>query len=127
MELPFLPKKSPKELWVERKAPNTLVLHAKVGNILGDVGAYDYFSLGGPYSVRGYNYGEIGAARRYAEVSAEVRLPLKNVAEALPGTLYSFVDYASDLGSGKELTGERGTGRRGTACICMAICMVAGT
>lgn len=53
----------------------TLFTHAcmQVGNILGDVGSYDYFSLGGPYSVRGYNYGEIGAARRFAELSAEVR------------------------------------------------------
>ena len=49
------------------------MLHAKAGNALGDVAAYDYFSLGGPYSVRGYSHGEIGAARRFLELATEVR------------------------------------------------------
>ncbi len=50
-----------------------MVLHAKAGNALGEVAAYDYFSLGGPYSVRGYSHGEIGAARRFLELATEVR------------------------------------------------------
>lgn len=33
-----------------------------------------------------------------------MRLPLKNY--GLPGTAYAFVDYATDLGSGRELAGN---------------------
>jgi hemolysin activation/secretion protein len=39
------------------------VLHAKAGNAFGDLGSYDYFTLGGPHSVRGYSPGELGACR----------------------------------------------------------------
>ena len=51
------------DVWLRRKAPNTLVLHGRVGNCLGDMASYDYFTLGGPYSVRGYSPGELGACR----------------------------------------------------------------
>ena len=30
----------------------TLVLHARGGHALGDMASYDYFTLGGPFSVR---------------------------------------------------------------------------
>jgi hypothetical protein len=60
------------------QAPNTLVLHTRAGNCIGDMAAYDYFTLGGPYSVRGYSHGELGACRRFVEAAAEVRVPLKN-------------------------------------------------
>lgn len=72
MQLPFTPKLSMDDVWVKRKAPNTLVLHARAGNCIGDMASYDYFTLGGPYSVRGYTYGELGAARRFVETAAEV-------------------------------------------------------
>ncbi len=48
-------------------------------------------------SVRGYSHGELGAARRFVEGAAEVRLPLKNY--GLPGTAYAFAEYGTDLGS----------------------------
>lgn len=35
---------------------------------MGDLPSYDAFTLGGPYSVRGYNMGELGAARNILEV-----------------------------------------------------------
>ncbi|GIL43025.1 hypothetical protein Vafri_837 [Volvox africanus] len=104
IEAPFLPKLTTEQLWKDRKAPYTVVLHAKAGNALGELASYDYFSLGGPYSVRGYSHGEIGAARRFLELASEVRVPLKNF--RLPGTAYGFVEYASDLGSGRELNGS---------------------
>lgn len=50
-------------MWLKRKAPNTLVLHGRAGNCVGDMASYDYFTLGGPYSVRGYSPGELGACR----------------------------------------------------------------
>ena len=104
MQLPGLPKLTVDKVWVDRMAPNTLVLHARGGNCLGDMGSYDYFSLGGPYSVRGYSYGELGACRRFLETAAEVRFPLKN--HGLPGTAYAFVEYGTDLGSSKALEGN---------------------
>ena len=33
--------------------PPVLVLHGRYGGSLGDMASYDYFILGGPYSVRG--------------------------------------------------------------------------
>ncbi len=35
-----------------RSPPLTLVLHARAGTALGDMASYDYFTLGGPFSVR---------------------------------------------------------------------------
>lgn len=49
MQLPFLPKLTQDDVWIDRKAPNTLVLHVKGGNCIGDMASYDYFTLGGPY------------------------------------------------------------------------------
>ena len=120
------------------QAPNTLVLHTRAGNCFGDMAAYDYFSLGGPYSVRGYSPGELGACRRFLETAAEVRVPLKNhglagerrtavygmftftcvlfphtisslsqlPAPSAPGTAYAFVEYGTDLSSGRALDGN---------------------
>ncbi len=31
--------------------PTILVLHARAGNAFGDMASYDYFTLGGPFSV----------------------------------------------------------------------------
>jgi outer membrane protein assembly factor BamA len=48
--------------------PPVLVLHGRYGGCVGDLPSYDAFTLGGPYSVRGYNMGELGAARNMVEV-----------------------------------------------------------
>jgi hypothetical protein len=56
--------------------------------------------------VRGYSPGEIGAARRFLEAAAEVRVPLKNYSKRLPGIAYAFTEYGTDLGSGKTLEGH---------------------
>jgi hypothetical protein len=48
--------------------PPVLVFHGHYGGCMGDLPSYDAFTLGGPYSVRGYNMGEIGAARNIVEV-----------------------------------------------------------
>lgn len=62
-QLPGLKQLTDDDVWLRRKAPNTLVLHGRVGNCIGDMASYDYFTLGGPYSVRGYSPGELGACR----------------------------------------------------------------
>ncbi|KAI8470930.1 MAG: 75 kDa chloroplast membrane translocon [Monoraphidium minutum] len=106
MQLPGLRKLTDDDVWLRRRAPNTLVLHARGGNCVGDMASYDYFALGGPYSVRGYSPGELGACRRFAELAAEVRVPLKNHSAKLPGTAYAFAEYGTDLGSGRSLQGS---------------------
>ena len=76
------------------------VAHARYGNCVGDMASYDYFTLGGPHSIRGYNIGEVAAARRFIEVSGELRVPV------LGQHVYGFYEMGSDLGSSKELRGN---------------------
>lgn len=70
-----------KRSFVPRQVPNTLVLHARAGNVVGDMASYDYFTLGGPYSVRGYSQGELGSCRCAAAVGGSCLCPaaFKNV------------------------------------------------
>lgn len=63
----FLQLKSVEE-GAGKSPPPVLVLHGHYGGCVGDLPSYDAFTLGGPYSVRGYNMGEIGAARNILEV-----------------------------------------------------------
>ncbi|KAL6180566.1 hypothetical protein ACLB2K_047227 [Fragaria x ananassa] len=80
--------------------PPVLVLHGHYGGCVGDLPSYDAFTLGGPYSVRGYNMGEIGAARQILELAAELRIPVK-------GThVYAFAEHGNDLGSSKDVKGN---------------------
>ena len=83
-----------------RLGPPSLALHARAGAALGDLPAYDAFLLGGPYSVRGYNVGELAACRRFAEGAAELRLPV------LGRQVYAFAEAGSDLGSSEEVRGN---------------------
>lgn len=52
-----------------KQQPPVLVLHSHYGGCIGDLPSYDAFVLGGPYSVRGYSMGELGAARNILEVT----------------------------------------------------------
>lgn len=83
-----------------KRPPVTVVAHTRAGNALGDLPAYDAFSLGGPFSVRGYNYGELAACRRFVEGAVELRAPL------LGQQVYAFAEGGSDLGSSKEVRGN---------------------
>jgi outer membrane protein assembly factor BamA len=83
-----------------KNPPITLVAHARLGNTIGDLPTYDAFLLGGPYSVRGYNIGELAACRRFVEGAVEVRVPVKGK------QLYAFAEAGSDLESSKEVAGN---------------------
>ncbi|XP_008803105.2 protein TOC75-3, chloroplastic-like [Phoenix dactylifera] len=80
--------------------PPVLVLHGHYGGCVGDLPSYDAFTLGGPYSVRGYNMGELGACRNILELAAELRIPVKNT------HIYAFAEHGNDLGSSKDLKGN---------------------
>ncbi|XP_057815739.2 protein TOC75, chloroplastic [Cryptomeria japonica] len=80
--------------------PPVMVLHGRYGGCVGDLPSYDAFTLGGPYSVRGYNMGELGACRNILELAAELRLPVRKT------HAYAFAEYGTDLGSSKDVKGN---------------------
>ncbi|WP_017300338.1 BamA/TamA family outer membrane protein [Nodosilinea nodulosa] len=86
--------------------PQTLAFNAQVGTIVGDVPPYEAFSLGGTNSIRGYDEGEVGSGRSYAQFTAEYRFPLFSF---LGGAL--FLDMGTDLGSGNAVPGAPGPSR----------------
>ncbi|KAK8948681.1 hypothetical protein KSP39_PZI006302 [Platanthera zijinensis] len=90
----------PVEEGAGKPPPPVLVLHGHYGGCVGDLPSYDAFTLGGPYSVRGYNMGELGAARNILEVAVELRIPVRN------SHVYAFVEHGNDLGSSKDLKGN---------------------
>ncbi|KAF3334003.1 protein TOC75-3 [Carex littledalei] len=83
-----------------KSPPPVLVLHGHYGGCVGDLPSYDAFTLGGPYSVRGYNMGELGACRNILEVAAELRVPVRNT------HMYLFAEHGNDLGSSKDVKGN---------------------
>jgi outer membrane protein insertion porin family len=86
--------------------PQALALNVQLGTILGDVPPYDAFSLGGTNSIRGYDEGETGSGRSYAQLTAEYRFPIFSfLGMAL------FFDAGSDLGSGGAVPGAPGPSR----------------
>ncbi|KAJ6307793.1 hypothetical protein OIU76_017561 [Salix suchowensis] len=80
--------------------PPVLVLNGHYGGCVGDLPSYDAFTLGGPYSVRGYNMGELGAARNILELGAEIRVPVRNT------HVYAFAEHGNDLGTSKDVKGN---------------------
>ncbi|KAJ9146691.1 hypothetical protein P3X46_028926 [Hevea brasiliensis] len=83
-----------------KSPPPVLVLHGHYGGCVGDLPSYDAFILGGPYSVRGYNMGELGAARNVLELGAEIRIPVRDT------HVYAFAEHGNDLGSSKDVKGN---------------------
>jgi outer membrane protein assembly factor BamA len=65
----------------------------RYGSIIGDMASYDAFTLGGPYSVRGFSVGELAACRRFAEAAVELRVPV------LGRQLFAFAERGTDLGA----------------------------
>mmetsp|Transcript_13685 Transcript_13685/g.59696 ORF Transcript_13685/g.59696 Transcript_13685/m.59696 type:complete len:645 (+) Transcript_13685:2326-4260(+) len=82
--------------------PPVLVTHAKAGTIVGNCASYDAFTLGGPHSCRGYNVGELGAARSFLEYAAEIRVPIPK----LDTHAFAFWERCTDLGSSASVPGN---------------------
>ena len=68
------------------------VVRHRYGNTIGDMASYDAFTLGGPYSVRGFNVGELAACRRFLEGAAELRVSV------LGRQIFAFIEHGTDLG-----------------------------
>ncbi|NJL49470.1 MAG: BamA/TamA family outer membrane protein, partial [Leptolyngbyaceae cyanobacterium SM2_5_2] len=88
------------------EGPQAIALNFQIGTILGDVPPYEAFALGGTNSIRGYDEGEVGSGRSYAQFTAEYRFPLFSF---LGGAL--FLDAGTDLGSGNAVPGAPGPSR----------------
>ncbi|QQE66209.1 outer membrane protein/protective antigen OMA87 [Leptolyngbya sp. BL0902] len=86
--------------------PQALAFNIQLGTIVGDVPPYEAFALGGTNSIRGYEEGEVGSGRSYAQFTAEYRFPLFSF---LGGAL--FFDAGSSLGSGNAVPGAPGPSR----------------
>jgi outer membrane protein insertion porin family len=87
--------------------PQLFAFNVQGGTVFGDLPPYEAFSLGGATSVRGYDDGELAAARSYLQGTIEYRFPIFSV---FSGAL--FVDGATDFGSQSSVRGKPGTVRR---------------
>ncbi|CAN6295617.1 unnamed protein product [Urochloa humidicola] len=83
-----------------KSLPAVLVLHGHYAGCVGDLPSYDAFALGGPYSVRGFTNGELGASRNILELATELRIPVRNT------HVYAFAEHGTDLGSSKDVKGN---------------------
>jgi outer membrane protein insertion porin family len=83
--------------------PQAFAFNIQGGTVFGDLPPYEAFSLGGANSVRGFQEGNLGSARSYAQASAEYRFPLLSFVN---GTL--FFDAATDFGTGNDVPGNPG-------------------
>jgi outer membrane protein insertion porin family len=93
--------------WINfNDGPQALAFNVQVGTIVGDAPPYEAFALGGTNSIRGYDEGEVGSGRSYAQITAEYRFPLFSFLGAA-----LFVDAGTDLGSGFAIPGAPGPDR----------------
>ncbi|WP_216086640.1 BamA/TamA family outer membrane protein [Halothece sp. PCC 7418] len=79
----------------------TLAFNVQAGTVFGDLPPYEAFSLGGTNSVRGYDFGDVGAGRSFVQATAEYRFPIFSI---VGGAL--FIDVGTDLGTGDDVPGE---------------------
>jgi outer membrane protein insertion porin family len=88
------------------QGPQALAFNIQAGTVVGDLPPYEAFALGGTNSLRGYDEGEVGSGRSFAQATVEYRFPLFSF---LGGAL--FVDAGTDLGSGFGVAGAPGPSR----------------
>lgn len=85
------------------QCPQTLAFNVQAGTVIGDLPPYEAFALGGSNSVRGYDEGDLAAARSYLQATVEYRFPIFAI---ISGAL--FVDAATDFGSQSSVLGDPG-------------------
>ena len=81
--------------------PEVFAFNVQAGIWVGDLPPYNAFVLGGSNSVRAWDTGAIGSSRSYVQANAEYRFPIyKFIGGA------AFFDFASDLGTDKDVPGQ---------------------
>ena len=90
---------------------SSVVITARAGGALhGDVPEFAMYTLGGPYTIRGFNISEVGVGDGYMMGSAEYRMPIPFVDRLSSNTflnnlrLAAFVDAGTLFG---ETTGSK--------------------
>jgi outer membrane protein insertion porin family len=83
--------------------PQVFAFNIQGGTVLGDLPPYEAFSIGGSSSVRGYDEGDLAAARSFIQATAEYRFPIFSF---ISGAV--FLDAATDLGSQGSVKGDPG-------------------
>lgn len=87
--------------------PQAFAFNVQAGTVIGDLPPYEAFALGGSNSVRGYDEGDLAAARSFVQATIEYRFPIFSI---ISGAL--FVDAATDFGSQGSVPGDPGGVRR---------------
>ncbi|MGB7273890.1 MAG: BamA/TamA family outer membrane protein, partial [Geitlerinemataceae cyanobacterium] len=80
-----------------------LAFNIEAGTILGDLPPYEAFAIGGTNSVRGFEEGDVGVGRSFAQATVEYRFPVFSV---IGGAL--FLDAATTFGTQGNVPGDPG-------------------
>lgn len=88
---------------VGKDCPQAFAFNIQAGTVIGDLPPYEAFTLGGSNSVRGYDEGELAAARSFIQASIEYRFPIFSI---VSGAL--FFDAATDFGTQNDVIGKPG-------------------
>ncbi|MGB5898695.1 MAG: BamA/TamA family outer membrane protein [Geitlerinemataceae cyanobacterium] len=83
--------------------PQALAFNIEAGTILGDLPPYEAFAIGGTNSVRGFEEGDVGVGRSFAQATVEYRFPVFSV---IGGAL--FLDAATTFGTQGNVPGDPG-------------------
>jgi outer membrane protein insertion porin family len=86
--------------------PQALAFNFEAGTFLGDLPPYEAFVLGGTNSVRGFEEGDVGVGRSFAQATVEYRFPVFSV---VSGAL--FLDAATAFGTQDNVPGDPGNAR----------------
>ncbi|MDY6938437.1 MAG: BamA/TamA family outer membrane protein, partial [Cyanobacteriota bacterium] len=89
------------------EGPQALAFNLQAGTIVGEMPPYEAFVLGGTNTVRGFEEGDLGTGRSFAQATVEYRFPVFSVIGAA-----LFVDAATTFGSQDSVRGEPGVVRR---------------
>lgn len=81
---------------------SSLVLTAKAGGkIHGRMPEFADFSLGGPYTIRGFNISEVGVGNGYMMASAEMRVPIPFIDKLTSNSFLNNLRLAAFVDGGK--------------------------
>ncbi|NJP10290.1 MAG: BamA/TamA family outer membrane protein [Leptolyngbyaceae cyanobacterium RU_5_1] len=83
--------------------PQAFAFNVQAGTVIGDLPPYESFALGGSNSVRGFDEGDLAAARSFLQGTLEYRFPIFSI---ISGAL--FVDAATDFGTQNDVPGNPG-------------------
>lgn len=86
--------------------PQALAFNIQAGTVQGDLPPYEAFTLGGTNSIRGFEEGNLGSGRRFAQATVEYRFPIIKFLGGITGVV--FVDAGTTLGSQDEVLGTPG-------------------